>query len=156
MDHRQGKKDVPVVPCGITYLNKNRWRSQVVIHYGRPMRLTNEMYQRWKRNPKIEVKNLTAGRKKKTLSFLFLFDERKLSDSYLFFFWWKDLERSLYSLTLNSPDWETMKGSEIVLSCSVIFVSETYFFPLPVLQAVRRIYFQRNLSLPQYVEVMRR
>jgi 1-acyl-sn-glycerol-3-phosphate acyltransferase len=28
---QNGKKSLPVVPCGITYINKHRWRSQVLV-----------------------------------------------------------------------------------------------------------------------------
>lgn len=29
-DQNNGTKDVPIIPCGITYTNKHKWRSQVV------------------------------------------------------------------------------------------------------------------------------
>ena len=98
--------DVPIIPCGITYINKDKWRGQVVVQYGQPIMLSKERLEHFRADKKSEVKKLTD-----------------------------EMEHILYSLTLNSPDWETMR----------------------LLHAARRIYFgDQHMTVAEYVEITRR
>jgi len=101
-----GEIEVPILPCGITYLNKDKWRSQVFIQYAKPFTISKELINKFKIDKKNAVKNLTT-----------------------------ELEEVLYSVTLNSEDWETMK----------------------LVHVARRIYMDGKIvTLPEYVEVTRR
>lgn len=102
-DANDGKHAVPIIPCGINYISKDRWRSQVVIHYGKPIIINKERLDAFRKDKKKAVKTLT-----------------------------KELEVILKSLTINAPDWETMK----------------------LLKTTRRIYMSdTNMSLAEYVQV---
>jgi len=105
-DRTDGKMDIPVVPCGISYITKHKWRSQVVVHYGAPVILGKERLAEYRQDPKKAVKQFTG-----------------------------ELQNILYSLTVNAPDWETMK----------------------LLQIARRIYMSNTeYNVAEYVEVLRR
>lgn len=110
-DSTDGQSDVPLIPCGIVYLNKDRWRSPVVIQYeffsidffdlfgryGKPIYLTKERLEayRYANVPKLNccIKN-----------FCYRQDPKKEVKNFT-----TEVEHVMYQLTLNSPDWETMK-----------------------------------------------
>eukprot|EP01117_Protostelium_nocturnum_P018553 TRINITY_DN7785_c0_g1_i1.p1 TRINITY_DN7785_c0_g1~~TRINITY_DN7785_c0_g1_i1.p1 ORF type:complete len:478 (-),score=156.24 TRINITY_DN7785_c0_g1_i1:34-1467(-) len=58
-EHYDGKKDIPVIPCGITYINKSRWRTQMVLNYGPAINCDADMLQDFRSEPKQTVKRLT-------------------------------------------------------------------------------------------------
>jgi glycerol-3-phosphate O-acyltransferase/dihydroxyacetone phosphate acyltransferase len=69
-----------IVPVGLTYLHRHRVRSQVLLHFGEAIPVTDERVEDWKKEPKQASKELT---------------ER--------------LEMALRGLTINAPDWEMMR-----------------------------------------------
>eukprot|EP01114_Cavostelium_apophysatum_P012277 TRINITY_DN2728_c0_g1_i1.p1 TRINITY_DN2728_c0_g1~~TRINITY_DN2728_c0_g1_i1.p1 ORF type:complete len:501 (-),score=85.57 TRINITY_DN2728_c0_g1_i1:768-2270(-) len=79
-DQTGGSIPVPIIPCGLPYISKNRWRCKVVIQYAHPVSITREQLEEFRRDPKMAVKKFTA-----------------------------QLEQVLLSLTVNTEDWETMK-----------------------------------------------
>jgi len=105
LDKTDGKMDIPIIPCGITYITKHKWRSQVVVHYGAPVYGTERLAE-YREDPKKAVKKFTG-----------------------------ELQKIMYSLTVNAPDWETMK----------------------VIQMARRIYMgNTKYDVAEYVEILRR
>ncbi|CDS05953.1 hypothetical protein LRAMOSA08481 [Lichtheimia ramosa] len=76
--------DIPltVIPVGITYTTKNKWRSDVVVEYGEPIRVTSHDLQQFKLNPKPAVKDLTAK-----------------------------IAHGVEQGTINSPDWDTLHAA---------------------------------------------
>ncbi|KAF1797426.1 hypothetical protein FB192DRAFT_1399849 [Mucor lusitanicus] len=74
----EGPESVSIIPVGITYSTKNRWRSEMVVEYGEPIVQTVEDLAEFHHDPKKSVKNLTD----------------RIA---------KGVERS----TINSPDWDT-------------------------------------------------
>ncbi|CEP10348.1 hypothetical protein [Parasitella parasitica] len=73
-----GPKSVSIIPVGITYSTKNRWRSEMVVEYGDPIVQTLDDLEEFHNDPKKSVKILTD----------------RIA---------KGVERS----TINSPDWDT-------------------------------------------------
>ncbi|KAI7897034.1 uncharacterized protein EV154DRAFT_490270 [Mucor mucedo] len=73
-----GPRSVSIIPVGITYSTKNRWRSEAVVEYGDPIIQTVDDLTAFHKDPKAVVKQLT---------------DRIV----------KGVERS----TINSPDWDT-------------------------------------------------
>ncbi|KAI8971094.1 hypothetical protein BDB01DRAFT_845253 [Pilobolus umbonatus] len=71
-------EDVSIIPVGITYSIKNRWRSEVIVEYGDPIVLSMHDLDAFESKPKAVVKKLTD----------------KIVEG---------VERS----TINSPDWDT-------------------------------------------------
>jgi len=105
-DSCNGEIEVPIQPCGITYLNKDKWRSQVVIQYGIPFTISKDRLEEYRKDKKAAVKQLTS-----------------------------EMEQLLYTITLNTQDWDTMK----------------------IIHVARRIYMDNtSITLPEYVEVTRR
>ncbi|CAO3616064.1 unnamed protein product [Cunninghamella echinulata] len=74
------KNDIslPIIPVGITYTTKNKWRSDVVIEYGEPIYVDLNDLDAFQKDPKTSVKNLT----------------QKIA---------KGVEKG----TVNAPDWDT-------------------------------------------------
>ncbi|KAI8096711.1 uncharacterized protein BX664DRAFT_383116 [Halteromyces radiatus] len=50
---------LPIIPVGITYTTKNKWRSDVVIEYGEPVVVGPNDLDDFQRDPKSAVKRLT-------------------------------------------------------------------------------------------------
>lgn len=98
---------VHIVPVGLTYLHRFRARSQVLIHFGEPVRVDDSWSARHQEAPREAARALT-----------------------------EEIEVRLKNLTVNAPDWETMR----------------------VLHTARRIYKPDgvHLSLEEYAELMRR
>ncbi|CAO3662784.1 unnamed protein product [Rhizopus stolonifer] len=71
-------ESISILPVGITYSTKNKWRSEVVVEYGEPIEQTFRDLEEFNNDPKTTVKNLTD----------------RIA---------KGVERS----TINSPDWDT-------------------------------------------------
>ena len=101
------KVKVMIIPCGLNYIHRHRFRSQVLIEFGEPIHINDEWLERFKADESAAVHQLTD----------FLAD-------------------SLTAVTLNSPDWSTLR-----------FV-----------QAARRLYkpATANLAPSEYVELNRR
>lgn len=76
----RGKVDVTLVPCGLNYMHRHRFRSQVLIEFGRPVTISREMIDVYEADEQAAV--------------------RKLTD---------DLAEMLKEVTLNAPDWRTLQ-----------------------------------------------
>ncbi|KAI8883908.1 hypothetical protein K501DRAFT_248858 [Backusella circina FSU 941] len=76
-------KDVQIIPVGITYSTKNRWRSEVVVEYGEPIVRTLEDLEEFQKEPKLSVKKLTD-----------------------------EIAKGVESSTINSPDWDTTNAAK--------------------------------------------
>jgi glycerol-3-phosphate O-acyltransferase/dihydroxyacetone phosphate acyltransferase len=76
----RGKVQIKIVPCGLNYIHRHRFRSQVLIEFGNPIVIDDEWIQSYKQNERESV--------------------RKLTDH---------LTAALTSVTLNAPDWRTLR-----------------------------------------------
>ncbi len=76
----RGKVRIKIVPCGLNYIHRHRFRSQVLIEFGDPIVIDDEWIQSYKQNERESV--------------------RKLTDH---------LTAALTSVTLNAPDWRTLR-----------------------------------------------
>ncbi|MBI3072241.1 MAG: 1-acyl-sn-glycerol-3-phosphate acyltransferase [Deltaproteobacteria bacterium] len=94
-----------IVPCGLTYVRRKRFRSRALIQFGAPLSIDAERSAAFAKDDRDAVRSLTA-----------------------------DIETALRALTVNAPDWETLR----------------------VLDGVRRLYQPPNVSLPDRVELQRR
>lgn len=104
----KGMTSVPIIPCGLNYINKHKFRSEVFVQFGKPLRLPMEMASVDMDTPegRDSVRHYTQV-----------------------------LEQQLQSLTINAPDWETMR----------------------LLKLSRRIYQDNHkMSLEDHVELSRR
>ena len=103
----RGKVKVTIIPCGLNYIHRHRFRSQVLIEFGEPIHIDDEWIGRFNSDERNAVRQLTEY-----------------------------LADSLKSVTLNAPDWSTLR-----------FV-----------QAARRLYkpATANLAPSEYVELNRR
>lgn len=70
---------VSIVPCGLSYFHRQRFRSRAVIEYGEPIIVDSEMGREYEKDPRGSVSKLL----------------KKVTDS-------------LYAVTENAPDYETL------------------------------------------------
>ncbi|HMV66632.1 MAG TPA: lysophospholipid acyltransferase family protein [Myxococcota bacterium] len=96
---------VAIVPVGLTYKHRKRFRSRVLVQYGAPIDVAPADVDAYRADPFEASRDLTTR-----------------------------IETALRSLTINAPDWETLR----------------------VLDAVRRMYQPANISLADRVELARR
>ncbi|KAG8934545.1 hypothetical protein FRC02_009757 [Tulasnella sp. 418] len=78
----KGAKELVVLPAGLVYTNKSKYRSSALIEFGKPITLskfTQEFLAPTPDAPRLSVKKLT-----------------------------KAIEKNLVELTINAPDWETL------------------------------------------------
>lgn len=103
----RGKVRVTIIPCGLNYIHRHRFRSQVLLEFGQPIVVGDDWAAQYDRDNQGTV--------------------RKLTDH---------LAESLRNVTLNAPDWRTLR-----------FV-----------QAARRLYKPATAELTPgvYVELSRR
>jgi 1-acyl-sn-glycerol-3-phosphate acyltransferase len=103
----RGKVQIKIVPCGLNYIHRHRFRSQVLIEFGEPIVIDDQWIQSYKQDERQSV--------------------RKLTDH---------LRAALASVTLNAPDWRTLR----------------------IIQTVRRLYkpAKTTLSPGAYIELNRR
>jgi 1-acyl-sn-glycerol-3-phosphate acyltransferase len=103
----RGKVDVNIVPVGLNYIHRHRFRSQVLIEFGEPISIGENWVRDYRKNEQETVRQLT-----------------------------EHLARALQIVTLNAPDWRTLR-----------FV-----------QTARRLYKPSSAELApgQYVELSRR
>ena len=76
----RGKKTVTMVPCGLNYLHRHRFRSQVLIEYGKPMVIDAHWVDKYRLDEKRAINELT-----------------------------ETLAAALTAVTLNAPDWRTLR-----------------------------------------------
>jgi 1-acyl-sn-glycerol-3-phosphate acyltransferase len=76
----RGKASACIVPCGLNYIHRHRFRSQVLIEFGEPIHIDDEWLDRYRRDEQAAVVHLT-----------------------------ETLAEALQSVTLNAPDWRTLR-----------------------------------------------
>ncbi|RUS15849.1 hypothetical protein BC937DRAFT_91915, partial [Endogone sp. FLAS-F59071] len=73
-----GRQPIAIIPTGITYTNKNKWRHDVIVEYAKPIYINTAMLTEFTGDPKATVKRLTAR-----------------------------IAEECFKLTINAPDWDT-------------------------------------------------
>jgi len=76
----RGKTNVKIVPCGLNYIHRHRFRSQVLIEFGAPIDISEKWVRDYQQNEQETVRQLT-----------------------------EHLALALKSVTLNAPDWRTLR-----------------------------------------------
>jgi glycerol-3-phosphate O-acyltransferase/dihydroxyacetone phosphate acyltransferase len=76
----RGIAPVCIIPCGLNYIHRHRFRSQVLIEFGEPIRIDEAWLVRYRDNEQDAVRELTES-----------------------------LARALQAVTLNAPDWTTLR-----------------------------------------------
>jgi 1-acyl-sn-glycerol-3-phosphate acyltransferase len=76
----RGKTDVRIIPCGLNYIHRHRFRSQVLIEFGEPIIVDEQWLQEYDKDEQATV--------------------RKFTDH---------LAKALVDVTLNAPDWRTLR-----------------------------------------------
>ena len=76
----RGKVKVTVIPCGLNYIHRHRFRSQVLIEFGDPIHIDEEWINRFKTDEQTAVRAFTDY-----------------------------LADSIRAVTLNAPDWSTLR-----------------------------------------------
>ena len=103
----RGKATVKIIPCGLNYIHRHRFRSQVLIEFGTPISINEKWVKDFQRDEQRAVRELTTV-----------------------------LSESLANVTLNAPDWRTLR----------------------FIQAARRLYkpAKAELTPGQYVDLSRK
>jgi glycerol-3-phosphate O-acyltransferase / dihydroxyacetone phosphate acyltransferase len=96
---------VVIVPCGLTFIHPKRFRSRVLVQYGAPLTIADQWRRRHSTDEKQAVHELT-----------------------------NEVDAALRKLTVNAPDWETVRQLDIV----------------------RRLYQPDETSIEERVELSRR
>jgi glycerol-3-phosphate O-acyltransferase / dihydroxyacetone phosphate acyltransferase len=78
----RGKVRVTIVPCGLTYVHRHRFRSQALVHYGQPIAIDDGWASCHAHDPAGTVTRLT-----------------------------EELRGALTAVTLNAPDWDTLRAA---------------------------------------------
>ncbi|KAI8991062.1 hypothetical protein BDF20DRAFT_842435 [Mycotypha africana] len=81
--HGQRPKPASIVPVGIVYTDKSKYRSQVIVRFGQTIHV-NDYLSDYEKDPKTTAKRVT-----------------------------RRIEDSLISLTINAPDWTIGKGARM-------------------------------------------
>ncbi len=76
----RGKARVKIVPCGLNYIHRQRFRSQVLIEFGEPIDVGEKWLRDYEKKEQDTVRQLT-----------------------------EHLTQALKSVTLNAPDWRTLR-----------------------------------------------
>jgi 1-acyl-sn-glycerol-3-phosphate acyltransferase len=76
----RGKVTVTIMPCGLNYMHRDRFRSQVLIEFGEPILIAEEWVEKFNADERAAVLELTEF-----------------------------LANSLMAVTLNAPDWSTLR-----------------------------------------------
>jgi len=76
----RGKATVRIIPCGLNYIHRHRFRSQVLIEFGDPIVIDHHWTEKYRQNEYDTVRELT-----------------------------KLLANALLGVTLNAPDWSTLR-----------------------------------------------
>ena len=76
----RGGANVRIVPCGLNYIHRHRFRSQVLIEFGTPIVVDAQWIEDYRQDEQATVRGLT---------------ER--------------LSQALINVTLNAPDWRTLR-----------------------------------------------
>lgn len=76
----RGKTKVKIVPCGLNYIHRHRFRSQVLIEFGAPISIDRGWVRDYEQDEQETVRQLT-----------------------------EHLATALKNVTLNAPDWRTLR-----------------------------------------------
>ena len=76
----RGKTSVAIIPCGLNYIHRHRFRSQVLIEFGEPIVIDEKWQRDFEKNEQETVIQLTDY-----------------------------LAQALKNVTLNAPDWRTLR-----------------------------------------------
>ncbi len=76
----RGKTSVKIVPCGLNYIHRHRFRSQVLIEFGEPIVVGEKWLRDYQKSEQETVRQLTGY-----------------------------LTQALKNVTLNAPDWRTLR-----------------------------------------------
>jgi len=76
----RGKAKVTIIPCGLNYIHRHRFRSQVLIEFGEPIVIDDQWIEAFRNNEQNTARKLTAC-----------------------------LADALTAVTLNAPDWSTLR-----------------------------------------------
>ncbi len=76
----RGKAQVAIVPCGLNYIHRHRFRSQVLIEFGQPIVIDEKWQRDYAKDQQEAVRQLTDY-----------------------------LAETLKAVTLNAPDWRTLR-----------------------------------------------
>ena len=79
----RGKTAVTIIPCGLNYIHRHRFRSQVLIEFGQPINVDDQWVEQYRADAQGTV--------------------RKLTDH---------LAGALANVTLNAPDWRTLRFTQ--------------------------------------------
>lgn len=79
----RGKTRVRIIPCGLNYIHRHRFRSQVLIEFGQPIIIDDDWVEEFRKDEQATV--------------------RKLTDH---------LADALAGVTLNAPDWRTLRFAQ--------------------------------------------
>lgn len=79
----RGNTRVRIIPCGLNYIHRHRFRSQVLIEFGQPIDIDDEWVDEFRKDEQATV--------------------RKLTDH---------LANALAGVTLNAPDWRTLRFAQ--------------------------------------------
>ena len=77
---QRGQVKVTIIPCGLNYMHRHRFRSQVLIEFGEPIVVNGEWIDDFKDDERETVRKLTEY-----------------------------LAETLAAVTLNAPDWSTLR-----------------------------------------------
>lgn len=81
----RGRTCVKIVPCGLSYIHRHRFRSQVLIEFGQPITIDDEWMMAYRENDQATVGKLTDH-----------------------------LAEALAAVTLNAPDWRSLRFAQTV------------------------------------------
>ncbi len=76
----RGKTKVRIVPCGLNYIHRHRFRSQVLIEFGEPIKIGDKWIRDHQKDERETVRQLTEY-----------------------------IAQALRNVTLNAPDWRTLR-----------------------------------------------
>ncbi len=79
----RGKKGIRIIPCGLNYIHRHRFRSQVLIEFGNPIVIGDDWVTSFREDEQGAVRNLTDL-----------------------------IAEGLASVTVNAPDWRTLRFAQ--------------------------------------------
>lgn len=81
----RGKVSAPIVPCGLNYIHRHRFRSQALLNFGKPVEISAHQLNDFRRDEQGTVVALTE----------------RLADE-------------IRALTINAPDWRTVRAIQAI------------------------------------------
>ncbi|SCV06159.1 LANO_0H23398g1_1 [Lachancea nothofagi CBS 11611] len=102
---------ISVVPCGISYFHRNKFRSRAVLEFGQPITVDGEMGKRYEQDARAQTSELLDK-----------------------------ITQALYAVTINAPDYETLMTIQAArrLYIPAAFKGENGHLPLPLVVEMNR------------------